>query len=273
MEPIRLSEREFGLLLKEDRRLTFHTRLVHRLCILGFSTYRDYYNYIVSDGSRREMLNLISHLANNETYFMREKIQIDVFVNILKDIKHRKIKDDRKEVRILSAGCSTGEEVYSINIALIESGLFSWGWDVRVFGIDVSGTAIRKARSATYTRNSFRMIGSYEDFVKRYFNIDGDKYTLRGPYRRNTEFIQGNILDPELFKGLKGIDIIFCRNVMIYMTDDGIQGTAKNFYDCLNDDGYLFLGTSESLLQKTDLFIPELREGVIVYRKNTLQND
>lgn len=265
-----LVKEEFGINLKKDRILTFHTKLVHRLFILGFSSYREYYDYIISDSSGKEMFSLISHLANNETYFMREKVQFEVFINILKEIKYRKLKKNDRKIRILSAGCSTGEEVYSINIALIESGLFSWGWDVKIIGIDLSEMALRKAINAVYTMNSFRTANGNEGFVKRYFNIRDDKYVLKNVYRKNIEFIHGNIIDASFFRDMTGLDIIFCRNVMIYMTEDAIQKVAYNFYHSLVDEGYLFLGTSESLMQKTDLFIPELWEGVIVYKKNTL---
>lgn len=267
-----LVKEEFGISLKKDRILTFHTKLAHRLCILGFSSYREYYDYIISDPSGKEMFSLISHLANNETYFMREKVQFDVFTDLLKEIKYQKLKKNDRKIRILSAGCSTGEEVYSINIALIESGLFSWGWDVKITGIDLSETALRKAINAVYTMNSFRTANGNEDFVKRYFNLRDDKYVLKNVYRKNIEFIHGNIIDASFFRDMTGLDIIFCRNVMIYMTEDAIQKVAQNFYRSLLDEGYLFLGTSESLMQKTDLFIPELWEGVIVYKKNTLSD-
>lgn len=265
-----LVKEKFGINIKKDRILTFHTKIVHRLCILGFSSYREYYDYIISDSSGKEIFSLIAHLANNETYFMRENVQLEVFINILKDIKYRKLKNNEKKIRILSAGCSTGEEVYTINIALIDSGLFPWGWDLKIIGIDLSDIALKKAKNAIYTRNSFRISNGNGDFIKRCFNRRDDKYIIKDLYRRNIEFIQGNILDESLFKDIKDLDIIFCKNVMIYMTDDAIQRVAKNFYHSLVDEGYLFIGTSESLLQKTELFVPELREGVIVYRKNLL---
>lgn len=266
-----LIRKEFGILLKVDGRLTFHTKVAHRVNILGFSSYKEYYDYIISDQTKREVFNLVSHLTNNETYFMRERSQIEVFIGLLKEMKNRKIKCGQREIRILSAGCSTGEEVYSINISLIESGLFSWGWDVRIIGIDVNGMAIKRARNATYSRNSFRAFNGSDDFVK-YFHIKDDKYILKGSYKKNVEFIEGNILDERIFQEIGRQDAIFCRNVMIYMSDDAIQKVTRNFYHTLLDEGYLFIGSSESLVQKTDLFIPELRDGIIVYRKNIFLN-
>ncbi len=266
-----LIRKEFGVQLKRDRILTFHTKLVHRLCILGYSTYREYYNYVVSESSKKELFNIATHILNNETYFMREKNQIDVFVSILRDIKYRKTKRNQHEIKILTAGCSTGEEAYTINIAIVESGLFSWGWDVNITGIDISEMAIKRAKNAIYTKNSFRMLDGNEALIRRYFNVEDNRYILRGPYRKNVEFIQGNILDESLFKNMPELDVIFCRNVMIYMTDDSIKKVTQNFYNTIADSGYLFLGTSESLLQKTDLFIPELIEGIIVYRKNPVK--
>jgi chemotaxis protein methyltransferase CheR len=82
------------------------------------------------------------------------------------------------------------------------------------------------------------------------------------------EFRHANILDRQTFEGFDSVDVIFCRNVLIYMSDDAIEKIVKNFHECISDRGYLFIGSSESLIQKTNLFLPEHINGVIVYRKN-----
>ena len=199
---------------------------------------------------------------------MRESGRITLFTSLLNEVKWYRQRKNQNRIAILSAGCSTGEEVYTLNITLMESGLFVWGWDVRIIGVDVSRNALRKARSAAYTNNSFRSLNGDEEFSRKYFEKQDGIYVLRKPYRSNVEFRHGNILDPGALDGVGDIDILFCRNVFIYMSDEAMRRVAENFYRHLADEGYLFIGSSESLLNKTDLFIPEYKGGSIVYRKN-----
>lgn len=260
---------EFGIMLKGDRRLTLHTRVSHRLEILDIATYRNYYDYIVSDASRDELFVLASHITNNETYFFREKAQLDLFSDLLKDIKRQRQDKNEHMVRVLSVASSSGEEAYSLNITLQENGLFLWDWDVKIIGMDLDRNAIKKAREASYTKNSFRVMNGDEDVVNKYFTVEGDRYVLRRSLTKNVEFRHGNIIDGASFEGLESLDAIFCRNVLIYMSDEAIEKVARNFYNVLSDTGYLFIGAAESLIQKTNLFVPEYKSGVIVYRKNT----
>ena len=134
--------------------------------------------------------------------------------------------------------------------------------------IDVSRNALKKATNAAYTKNSFRVPDGNDEFSQEYFDRRDDLYILKPPYRSHVEFRHGNILNPASWEGIQDIDVIFCRNVLIYMSDDAIGHIAENFYHHLADEGYLFVGSSESLLNKTDLFVPECREGLIIYRKN-----
>ena len=263
-----LLHREFGIFLKGDRRLTLHTKISHRLSILGLSTYRQYYDYIMTDSTKEELYNFISHITNNETYFFREKTQLDVFSELLQDIKREKQQRNENKLRIASLASSSGEEAYTLNILVQESGLFVWDWDTKIMGIDVDRNAIKKAKEACYTGNSFRSMNGNAAYVEKYFDVEKGRYVLRRSLTKNVEFKQGNILDRNTFEGIGPIDVIFCRNVLIYMSDDAIIKIAGNFYDCLSDTGYLFVGSSESLIQKTNLFVPEYKNGIIVYRKN-----
>jgi chemotaxis protein methyltransferase CheR len=259
---------KFGILLRGDRRLTLHARISHRLKILGIATYRDYYNYAVSDDSGEELCILASHVTNNETYFFREKAQLDLFSEILKDIKRQRQARNENVLRVLSLASSSGEEAYSLNIIVQENGLFAWDWDVKITGMDLSRSAIVKAREASYTKSSFRSLNGDAAMVGKYFTVEGDRYILRRSLTKNVEFINGNIIDGGAFEGLGPVDTIFCRNALIYMSDEAIEKVARNFFHVLSDEGYLFIGASESLIQKTNLFVPEYNGGVIVYRKN-----
>ncbi|MEW6109657.1 MAG: protein-glutamate O-methyltransferase CheR [Nitrospirota bacterium] len=265
--------REFGISLKGDRRLTLHTKISHRLGVLGLPSYRDYYEYIIRDSTREELFALASHITNNETYFFREKSQLDTFSLLLPDIKKNIQLKNKKTLRILSLACSSGEEAYTLNIIIQESGLFAWNWETNIIGIDIDRIALAKARHAYYTKNSFRGIngnaGEFnKDFIRKYFLYREEQYALRNFYMRNIEFRHGNILDCKSFEDLKDIDVIFCRNVIIYMSDTSIEKAVGNIHNSLSDNGYLFVGSSESLINKTGLFVPEYINSTIVYRKN-----
>jgi chemotaxis protein methyltransferase CheR len=261
-------EEEFGIELRGDKRLTLHTRVSRRLEILNLKSYREYYELIVSDTSREEMHNLASHITNNETYFFREKTQLNVFSEILKDIKKKKQTSKENKLKILSVGCSSGEEAYTINIILRESGLFAWGWDIQITGVDIDRRAISRAERACYTNYSFRGVNGNRNFIKKYFVTDGELYSLRKSVTKDVTFKQGNILFESTFEDIGGSDVIFCRNLFIYMNNDSIQRACGNFFNTLSDNGYLLLGSTESLIQKTNLFEPEYRHGIVIYRKN-----
>jgi len=263
---------EFGIQIKGDKRLTIHAKLSHRLGILGVRSYGDYFDYMASDPTKEEVVHFMSHITNNETYFMREATQLRFFQQeALPEIKRLRQAKGENRVDIFSAGCSSGEELYTLNILIMESGLFAWGWDVALTGLDISRAALKKARRAVYTQNSFRGLnGDSGGFVKKHFDRESDGYSLKQPYKGNVRLRQGNILDPLCLDGIRDLDAIFCRNILIYMGDDAIRRIAENFHRSLSDCGYLFLGASESLLGKTDLFVPECRDGVIFYRKSRI---
>ena len=173
----------------------------------------------------------------------------------------------------MSLASSSGEEAYTLNILVQESGLFVWDWDTKIIGIDVDRSAIEKAKEASYTSNSFRSMNGNAAYVDKYFTVEKGRYVLRRSLTKNVEFKLGNILDRNTFEGIGPIDVIFCRNVLIYMSDEAIIKLAGNFYDSISDTGYLFVGSSESLIQKTNLFVPEYKNGIIVYRKNVSAKD
>lgn len=263
-----LIQDEFGIFLKGDKRLTLHTRISHRVRILGLANYKEYYDYILADPSREELFIFASHVTNNETYFFRERAQLEIFAELLKEVKRNKQSRGENTVRVLSLASSSGEEAYSINMLFQEAGLFLWDWDIRITGMDIDRNALQKAAEARYGKNSFRSQNGDAELVRKYFTVEGQKYQLRSPLVKNVEFRHGNILDAVSFSGLGPADAVFCRNVLIYMSDEAIGRIARNIYDVLSDTGYLFIGASESLIQKTNLFAPEYTMGVIVYRKN-----
>jgi len=264
-----LLDKKLGIVLKGDGRMTLQSRLSRRLVDLNVGSFEDYHDLVTSDLSGSELSYFISQITNKETYFLREREGFALFGSLLRDLKSSRQKRNQKQVTVVSAGCSTGEEVYALSIILIESGLFAWGWDIKVLGVDVSSAAIEKARNAVYREDSFRGLRGDEEFCKKYFDGADGLFVPKKLYRSCVEFRQGNILDPHVLDHAGEIDVIFCRNVFIYMSDTAVRRIAGNFFSRLAGEGYLVIGSTESLVNKTALFIPEYREGAIVYKKNS----
>ena len=147
-----------------------------------------------------------------------------------------------------------------------DSGQFFWGWDVQVIGMDVDSVALDKARRAVYHHNSFR--GLSPAVKERHFvPVAGGAAQVKDPIRRLVAFRSGNIVEPASYAGLPPLDVIFCRNVLIYFSDAMILKVVSLFHDALVPGGYLFLGHAESLSRITDLFTPIRFQGAMVYRK------
>lgn len=258
---------EFGIALSGGKVLTLHAKIGHRLAVLGLSSYSEYIRVLEGPDNSAELDALAVHITNNETFFQREKSQYEAFSAFLPEIKRRKQNRKETALRILSAGCSTGEEAYNLNIIVMESGLFAWNWEVAVTGVDLDRAVIKRAVNGVYPPSSFRSPAEDAKFKDKYFSVHGQEYRLKPAYKANVSFRQGSILKRETFDPMGKLDVIFCRNVFIYMGDEALSQALGNFYNSLDDHGYLFVSASESLLQRTCLFAPEYREGVVVYRK------
>jgi chemotaxis protein methyltransferase CheR len=257
----------FGLFFDDAQRSSLRARLEGRLAGLDLLSFEDYYHYLRFGPQRAEELErMISHLTNNETYFFREAPQLQVFADpILKALKERKAGTGDRSLRVLSAGCSTGEEVHSLGMIIHDSGQFFWNWDVQVFGLDVDGPAVEKARRAVYFHNSFRSLS--QTIMDRHFVLQGAGAQVKEGIRRLARLRQGNLLDPSSYEGLAPLDAVFCRNVLIYFSDAAILKVVRLFHQALAPGGYLFLGHAESLSRITDLFTPIRFQGAIVYQK------
>jgi chemotaxis protein methyltransferase CheR len=172
----------------------------------------------------------------------------------------------RKRLALWSAGCSTGEEAYTIAMLVMQSGLFE-GWEVKVFGSDISKRCIAAARRAVYGPSSFR--STPPEAKRAYFQERGDGLHVVERVKSVCHFGQMNLLDSERTRLLGRIDAIFCRNVLIYFDPHARRRTIEMFHERLYQGGVLLLGHSESLLNVTTAFeLLHLRED-LVYRKPT----
>ncbi len=252
-----------GIRFEEDAMYAMERRLRDRLRVLGLTSFRAYYQRLrYHPDGRAELENAVDVLTTNETYFFREAYQLDAFQRaILPELKERNAVS--KRLTVWSAGCSTGEEVYTIAMILLESGLFR-GWDLRVFGSDISRRVVQHARRGVYGESSFRAMQSrYE----RYFRPTPKGQMVASEVKAICHFGQLNLLDRERSALIGSADVIFCRNVLIYFDDRTRERVVQTFHDRLAQGGYLLLGHSESLLHRATGFEIVHLDRDIVYRR------
>lgn len=274
-DEIRLEQDEFrllrelfnqycGLQFGPDARAVMERRLRDRLAVLGLASFSEYYQLLRFQGrGRAELDEAIDLVTVNETYFFREDYQLHALQSeILPEFTGG--PSPRTRVSIWSAGCSTGEEVYSIAIAARESGL-TFGREIRVFGSDISRRCVAAARRGVYGSSAFR--ATPPEMRSRYFTERGDGAHVHDDIRALCQFGQLNLLDATRAAIVGRVDVIFCRNVLIYFDDSSRRRVIEMFYERLTPGGYLLLGHSESLLNVSTAFeLVHLRDD-LVYRK------
>jgi len=251
-----------GIYLSKERPINLELRLAPLLLKRGINSLRQYYDYLKAHPE--DLPEAVSFIANNETYFFREARQLKILSeHILPEISKGNAGSygTMPSLRILSTGCSTGEEAYTIGILIEESGLFR-NWRIDIIGIDIDREAIEKARRAYYTARSFRVMD--QNLLWKYFIRRGNGFIVREEIRKMTRFIQANILNPP---SIGRFDIVFCKNLIIYFTEDAIQKTASILYELLREGGYLLLGSSESLSRFDHKFKMLRYPGAVVYKK------
>jgi chemotaxis protein methyltransferase CheR len=258
---------KFGVYFKDGKRFFMKMKLSPRVVTHGFSSFNEYIQFIkYGFGNKRELSKMMSLLTNTETYFFRETPQLDVFYeSLLPELRERKLARNEKTIRVLSAGCSSGEEVYTLAMLTFETGKFFWGWDVKIIGMDINERALETARNGDYYERSFRMTD--EKYRQRFFSPNSGNYKAKNNIRGMTSFMSGNITDTLIWDTMRDIDIIFCRNVLIYFSDEKLKTAIENFYKALRKGGYLLLGHSETLTGIFNKFEPQRFPKTIIYKK------
>jgi len=234
---------------------------------LNLQLYRDYYLHLQfgTNGTRTELANLVAALTNNETYFFRETEQLEsLFADGLSNVVSR--LDRSQSIRLLCAGCSSGEEAYTLSIFAKENQHRHLGHDLVIDAFDIDNERIRVAKQAEYSERSLR-VTSPEQRHRFFLPLDDGRYRLRPLYRQGVYFSYGNLLDTSRFAVPAIYDVVICRNVLIYFSEEALLKAIKHFAYCLKKDGLLFLGHSESVIGRTTLF-ESLKIGrSIAYRK------
>ena len=241
------------------------SRLVNeREKISGCKSFHKYIKYLGSGSAKNEWEELLQKITISETYFFRDMNQC----NALKDyILPRLIKSKKdKKIRVWSAGCSTGEEAYTIAIILNQRIIDIKSWDIKITGTDINRKSIEIARDGFYGKNSFRGIDN--EIIDQYFIKKGRRLKPKGFIKRDVQFEIFNMKIGE--KGLfpfnyMNFDIIFCRNVLIYFEKKDAGNILKGFNNSLLHKGYLVLGHSEASLAARDLFTPVRTNNTFIY--------
>ena len=247
-----------------DSTFFLERRIGPRLEALGLSSYREYYHYLRYDpAGPQELEGVVERITTHETYLFREQYQLDAFqFEVIPELATRLA--DRNRILVWSAGCSTGEEVYTLGIILHEHPELA-GWATRVVGSDISRKVVAHARRGCYGNSSFR---TTSDTIRRkYFREHDGKHCIRDDIRGRCSFGQLNLLKTERYEVLGTCDVIFCRNVLMYLSPPARQRIVAAFYDALAPGGYLLLGHSESLLNVTTRFDLVHLSKDLVYRR------
>ncbi len=254
-----------GILFRDEMKFVMERRLWPRLEALGLVDFSAYHRWLRFGLHRKaELEGAIEALTTKETYFAREPLQLRSFSEEVLPVLFARNRPQRR-LRIWSAGCSTGEEPYTLSMLIHDAGLFA-EWDVEVYGSDISKRALAAARSAEYRPTSMR--AAPPDFVARHFeDAPGGLKRVKPEVRSWVSFGHLNLLDAEMAQLVPKMDAIFCRNVMIYFDLPARRRVLEVFYDKLVEGGYLLLGHSESLITHNAAFELVHLKNDLVYRR------
>ena len=230
---------ESGIHFSESNRSILESRLKDRLRTLEADTPRGYLDLLRRD--KEETKFFLDAITTNLTRFFRNQNHYDTFINhVIPDLMKRKTASGNHRIRIWSAGCSTGEEPYTNAMVLME--YLSREWAVEVIGSDLSLKSLMKAKEGLYP--DARISGVPDNYLKKYFDPKEDGYQVKESIRSLVKFDYHNL---KFDAGLKDLDIVFCRNVLIYFDEAAQKNVIDNLWNAMAPYSYLFIGHSESL--------------------------
>ena len=255
-----------GLFFDSDTKYLLEKRLAKRLPLHQLRDFKEYYHFLKYERRKdQEMSDLMDILTTNETYFFREAFQLKALTDeILPEIKSVKEKKGDKTLRIWSAGCSTGEEPYTIAMLILEMGCFQ-DWRVEIIGTDISHRVLQHSRKAVYGKSSFR--ATEDHYIGSFFQAQENGYKVNDEVRELVTISHLNLFDQNRLALLGKMDVIFCRNVIIYFDQAAKKKIIETFYRMLNDGAYLLLGHSESLMNISTAFALKHLKNDMVYQK------
>jgi chemotaxis protein methyltransferase CheR len=251
-----------GIYINDTKKYLIENRLSRILQEKKLKNFEDYLRLLQISSNGNELTRLFDAVTTNETYFFREPQQLNVFAEeIIPKVFEQ--KKGVKTIKIWSAACSSGEEPYTISMMLMEKRLLPKQFEIHAS--DLSEGVLVSAKRAAYNSYSVRNIPG--PYLNKYFSNSNQSYTLNAAVKKTVKFMKVNLVDNKNTKPLRGMDIIFCRNVLIYFDARAKQKVVSNLYDNLNPGGYLLIGSSESLHNVTRALRPCVINKVIMYQK------
>ncbi|ETR67358.1 MAG: chemotaxis protein methyltransferase CheR, partial [Candidatus Magnetoglobus multicellularis str. Araruama] len=219
------------------------------------------------DPKQKELQAFLNILTTNETYFFREFEQLAAFAeHCLTEICDRKKGLGSTKLRIWSAGCSTGEEPYTLGIIIKEMLENQQDWLVDILATDINTRVLKIAQNGIYEPRAIKDVP--QEYLERWFqSFTSNKYTVKPEIKKMCNFQILNLMDRSALRKITNVDFIFCRNVLIYFDNDSRKQVVSNFYDILNPGGYIYLGHSESMTRISSAFKIRRKGGYIVYQK------
>ena len=255
-----------GMFFPETKMYLVKNRLANRMKELGIKTYKDYFFMVKYDTSNREFNVLMNLLTTNETSFFRNLPQLTAFSDeVLPLVIKEKAAMNSKTIRIWSAGCSTGEEPYTISMMLMEKIPNLSAYNVEIIANDISENVLQAARKGIYHELTLRTTPKL--YIDKYFTKSGNVYRINDNVKKPIKFSQINMTDSLKMSLIRNVDVIFCRNVTIYFSDDVKRKVTKFFYNSLVKGGYYFIGHSESLHGISKAFKLVYLKNGLVYQK------
>jgi chemotaxis protein methyltransferase CheR len=256
-----LIEQRSGIRFDHSRERFFSARIREHIESKGLSRGADLMPLVRS--SNIEYESLLQQLLTHETSFFRYPSAFEALKKrVLPEVHARKFWATSRSLRIWSAGCSTGEEPYSISIAVAETPSFATGWEVEILATDISRQALASAVRGKYPQRSLANLTPSQ--IAAHFTADGDQCEVKPAVRSRVAFVVMNLVQG-LYVGR--MDCIFCMNVLIYFSDERREQLIRGFYDCLEPGGYLMLGHSETLGNIPVKFEKIIFEDFMMYRR------
>lgn len=257
-----------GISYEENKIYYVKKRLHQRMEAADFDRVEDYIRHLkIFDPQGREFQQLMNLLTVNETYFFREFSQLQVFAEYcLQEVIESKAQNNNRTLKILCAGCSTGEEPYTLGIILREMIEHFSSWEVFIKAIDIDENVLVAARKGVYDRRSVKDVPPA--YLQRYFTSPSKgEYVIEQDIKDMVVFEHVNLMDRRALRYEEDYDFVFCRNVLIYFDDVSRKQVVDKFYSLLRGGGYIFLGHAESLSRISSAFKIRRLSNHIVYQR------
>jgi len=256
-----------GISFAENKTYLLENRLKRRLEDCGCSNFEEYYYLLKYDPRRsRELIHLYNSITTNETSFFRDAVQIKAFYDDVLPLVAKQNKEKGiNEIKVWSAASSTGEEAYTMAMQMVNQKLPQLGFRIDIAASDLSEQVVETAKKGIYGKNAVRNVPP--EYMSRYFSNGGDTYEVLPEIRKMVRFSNMNLMDSARMRSMRNVDIILCRNVLIYFDEKAKKTVISNLYDSLRPGGYLFIGYSESLHNISRSFKLEHFNRALVYKK------